>query len=152
MSPTFSLSSLLAPMTVETFSEEVWGKRSHHFAGDPDRFAGMIGSADVDRILRFVKPKPPQQMLVVQGSRHYPVNWVNPDGSLALFAGSTSMGQGNETAFTQIVSAGLGVSPDRIHVFAGDTDGLGTGRGNGGSGALSVGGSAVMRAVELRIF
>ncbi len=37
---------------------------------------------------------------------------VNPDGSVALFAGSTSMGQGNETAFTQIVSDGLGVSPD----------------------------------------
>jgi lysine-specific demethylase/histidyl-hydroxylase NO66 len=76
-----SLAALIAPMTVETFAEEVWGKRSHHFAGAPDRFAGMIGSADVDRILRFVKPKPPQQILVVQGSRHYPVNWVNPDGS-----------------------------------------------------------------------
>jgi len=73
---------------------------------------------------------------------------INPDGSVALFAGSTSMGQGNETAFTQLVSAGLGVSPDRIHVFAGDTDNLGTGRGNGGSGALSVGGSAVVRAVD----
>jgi aerobic carbon-monoxide dehydrogenase large subunit len=73
---------------------------------------------------------------------------INPDGSVALFAGSTSMGQGNETAFTQLVSAGLGVSPDRIHVFAGDTDSLGTGRGNGGSGALSVGGSAVVRAVD----
>ena len=33
-------------------------------------------------------------------------------------------------------------------MFAGDTDGLGTGRGNGGSGALSVGGSAVVRAVD----
>ena len=73
---------------------------------------------------------------------------INPDGSVSLFAGSTSMGQGNETAFAQIVSEGLGVSPERIHVFAGDTDTLGAGRGNGGSGALSVGGSAVLRAMD----
>ena len=73
---------------------------------------------------------------------------VNPDGSVSVFAGTTSMGQGNETAFTQIVSEGLGVSADRIHVFWGDTDLLDTGRGNGGSGALTVGGSAVLRATE----
>jgi carbon-monoxide dehydrogenase large subunit len=73
---------------------------------------------------------------------------VNPDGSVALFTGSTSMGQGNETAFAQIVSDWLGVPPARIQVFWGDSDALGAGRGNGGSGALSVGGSAVARAVD----
>ena len=73
---------------------------------------------------------------------------VNPDGSLSLFAGTTSMGQGNETAFTQIVSEGTGVPADRIQVFWGDSDLLGAGRGNGGSGALTVGGSAVLRATE----
>jgi aerobic carbon-monoxide dehydrogenase large subunit len=73
---------------------------------------------------------------------------VNPDGSVSLFAGSTSMGQGNETAFTQIVSDRLGVPPESIQVFWGDSDALGAGRGNGGSGALSVGGSAVARATE----
>jgi aerobic carbon-monoxide dehydrogenase large subunit len=73
---------------------------------------------------------------------------VNADGSISLFAGSTSMGQGNETAFVQIVSDRLGVAPERIQVFSGDTDALGAGRGNGGSGALTVGGSAVVRATE----
>ena len=73
---------------------------------------------------------------------------VNADGSVSLFAGSTSMGQGNETAFTQIVCDRLGVPPERIQVFWGDSDALGAGRGNGGSGALTVGGSAVMRATE----
>jgi carbon-monoxide dehydrogenase large subunit len=73
---------------------------------------------------------------------------VNPDGSVALFTGSTSMGQGNETAFAQIVSDRLGVPPTQIQVFWGDSDALGAGRGNGGSGALSVGGSAVARAVD----
>ena len=73
---------------------------------------------------------------------------INPDGSVSLFAGSTSMGQGNQTAFAQIVSDKLGLSPERIQVFWGDSDMLGAGRGNGGSGALTVGGSAVLRATE----
>jgi carbon-monoxide dehydrogenase large subunit len=73
---------------------------------------------------------------------------VNPDGSVSLFAGSTSMGQGNQTAFAQIVSDKLGLSPERIQVFWGDSDLLGAGRGNGGSGALTVGGSGVLRATE----
>ena len=73
---------------------------------------------------------------------------VNADGSVSLFTGSTSMGQGNETAFVQIVSDRLGVPPERIQVFWGDSDALGAGRGNGGSGALTVGGSAVTRATE----
>jgi carbon-monoxide dehydrogenase large subunit len=73
---------------------------------------------------------------------------VNADGSVSVFTGSTSMGQGNETAFTQIVSDRLGVPPERIQVFWGDSDALGAGRGNGGSGALTVGGSAVTRASE----
>ncbi len=73
---------------------------------------------------------------------------VNADGSVVVFTGSTSMGQGNETAFAQIVSDRLGVPPARIHVQWGDSDALGAGRGNGGSGALSVGGSAVLRATD----
>src|SRR3984893_16822979 len=73
---------------------------------------------------------------------------VNADGSVSLFAGSTSMGQGNETAFTQIVSDRLGLPPERVQVFWGDSEPLGAGRGNGGSGAISVGGSAVLRATE----
>jgi carbon-monoxide dehydrogenase large subunit len=73
---------------------------------------------------------------------------VNADGSVTVFAGSTSMGQGNETAFAQIVSERLGVPPARVRVLWGDSDALGAGRGNGGSGALSVGGSAVLRATD----
>jgi carbon-monoxide dehydrogenase large subunit len=73
---------------------------------------------------------------------------VNADGSVTLYAGSTSMGQGNETAFAQIVADRLGVPPERIQVLWGDSDLLGAGRGNGGSGALTVGGSAVVRATD----
>jgi carbon-monoxide dehydrogenase large subunit len=73
---------------------------------------------------------------------------VNADGSVTVFAGSTSMGQGNETAYAQIVSDRLGVPAGRIQVLWGDSDLLDAGRGNGGSGAVSVGGSAVVRATD----
>ncbi|MSP89292.1 MAG: xanthine dehydrogenase family protein molybdopterin-binding subunit [Alphaproteobacteria bacterium] len=71
---------------------------------------------------------------------------IGPDGSTTLNAGATSMGQGNETAFAQLVSAQLGISPDRIRVNLGDSDALPNGRGNGGSSALSTGGSAIADA------
>jgi carbon-monoxide dehydrogenase large subunit len=73
---------------------------------------------------------------------------VNPDGSVTVNTGSTSMGQGNETAYAQIVCDTLGVAPERVQVLWGDSDALGSGRGNGGSGALTVGGSAMLRASE----
>jgi len=73
---------------------------------------------------------------------------VNPDGSVTVNTGTTSMGQGNETAFAQIVCDRLGVVPERVQVLWGDSDALGAGRGNGGSGALTVGGSATLRATE----
>ncbi|HEU4368824.1 MAG TPA: xanthine dehydrogenase family protein molybdopterin-binding subunit [Methylomirabilota bacterium] len=73
---------------------------------------------------------------------------VNPDASVTVATGSTSMGQGNETAFAQIVAERLGVPVERIQILWGDTDALGAGRGNGGSGALTVGGSAVSQASD----
>jgi carbon-monoxide dehydrogenase large subunit len=73
---------------------------------------------------------------------------VNPVGSVTVRTGSTSMGQGNETAFVQIVSERLAVPPARIEVQWGDSDALGAGRGNGGSGAVSVGGAAIVRAAD----
>src|SRR5207247_9802590 len=39
---------------------------------------------------------------------------VNPDGSVSLVAGTSSMGQANETAFVQIVCDELGVPAARI--------------------------------------
>src|SRR5437762_2226208 len=43
---------------------------------------------------------------------------------------------------------GMDLAPSRVQVLSGDTDALGAGRGNGGSGALTVGGSAVLRATD----
>ena len=59
-----------------------------------------------------------------------------------------SVGQGLETAFCQLVSDRFGVPIDNVRYEAGDTDTLSGGKGNGGSGALCIGGSAVSLAVD----
>jgi aerobic carbon-monoxide dehydrogenase large subunit len=70
------------------------------------------------------------------------------DGTLVLRSGSMSVGQGLETAFCQLVAERFGVPIDNVHYEAGDTDLLSGGKGNGGSGALCIGGSAVSLAVD----
>jgi carbon-monoxide dehydrogenase large subunit len=73
---------------------------------------------------------------------------IHPDGTATLYAGSMSTGQGIETALTDLVAAKLGLPRSAIRYMAGDTDDLPDGRGNGGSGAIAVGGSATQRAID----
>ncbi|HEY4040497.1 MAG TPA: xanthine dehydrogenase family protein molybdopterin-binding subunit [Rhodopila sp.] len=70
------------------------------------------------------------------------------DGRLILRSGSMSVGQGLETTFSQLVAERFGVPIDQVLWEGGDTDLLPGGKGNGGSGALCVGGSAVSLAVD----
>ncbi len=70
------------------------------------------------------------------------------DGTLILRTGSMSVGQGLETAFSQIVAERFGVPIDQVQYEQGDTDLLTSGKGNGGSGALCIGGAAVTVAVD----
>jgi aerobic carbon-monoxide dehydrogenase large subunit len=70
------------------------------------------------------------------------------DGTLVLRSGSMSVGQGLETAFCQLVAERFGVPLEQVRYEAGDTDLLSGGKGNGGSGALCIGGSAVSVAVD----
>ena len=70
------------------------------------------------------------------------------DGKLILRSGSMSVGQGLETTFCQIVADRFGIPMENILYEQGDTDQLPFGKGNGGSGALCIGGSAVMLAVD----
>jgi len=73
---------------------------------------------------------------------------IHPDGTATLFAGSMSTGQGIETTLTDLVARELGLPWDAIRYQAGDTDDLPDGRGNGGSGAMGVGGAATQRAAQ----
>jgi carbon-monoxide dehydrogenase large subunit len=73
---------------------------------------------------------------------------VNPTGSVSVFTGSHSHGQGHETTFTQVVADQLGVSADNVEIVHGDTDKVPFGMGTYGSRSLAVGGTAVVNALN----
>jgi aerobic carbon-monoxide dehydrogenase large subunit len=64
------------------------------------------------------------------------------EGRIILHSGTQAMGQGLQTAYSQMVAASLGLGIDSIDVVQGDTD-LAQGFGSVGSRSLFVGGTAV---------
>lgn len=66
----------------------------------------------------------------------------NDDDTLTIFIGTQTNGQGHETAYTQIMSDRLDISPDRIKIVQGDTDFVPPGM-TGGSRSVTVGGPAI---------
>src|SRR5258708_6442826 len=77
---------------------------------------------------------------------------LEPDGSIAVFVGSSSVGQGLETVFAQIAADALELPMDRIKgVFHGSTDHVSEGFGSYSSRSTVMGGSAIVQAAtELR--
>ena len=73
---------------------------------------------------------------------------VHPTGSITVFTGSHSHGQGHETTFAQVVAARLGVPVDNVDVVHGDTGRVPFGMGTYGSRSLSVGGTAIVKALD----
>ncbi len=73
---------------------------------------------------------------------------MHPTGSVTVFTGSHSHGQGHETAFAQLVAESLGVAFDQVEVVHGDTGEIPFGMGTYGSRSLAVGGSAIHKAAE----
>ena len=73
---------------------------------------------------------------------------VHPTGSVTVFTGSHSHGQGHETTFAQLVAARLGLDPEQVDIVHGDTGRVPFGMGTYGSRSLSVGGTAIMKALD----
>jgi carbon-monoxide dehydrogenase large subunit len=73
---------------------------------------------------------------------------VHPTGSITLFTGCHSHGQGHETTFAQLVAEQLGVPIDQVEVVHGDTNKIAFGMGTYGSRSLPVGGSAIVKALD----
>ena len=73
---------------------------------------------------------------------------VHPTGSVSVFTGTHSHGQGHETTFAQLVSDQLGVPFDQIEIVHGDTARIPFGMGTYGSRSLAVGGSAMVKAMD----
>ncbi|MFQ5624027.1 MAG: xanthine dehydrogenase family protein molybdopterin-binding subunit [Paracoccaceae bacterium] len=73
---------------------------------------------------------------------------VNATGSISVFTGSHSHGQGHETTFPQVVADMLGIDAGQIDIVHGDTSKIPMGMGTYGSRSIAVGGSAIVRATE----
>ncbi|MBW8758329.1 MAG: xanthine dehydrogenase family protein molybdopterin-binding subunit [Burkholderiales bacterium] len=73
---------------------------------------------------------------------------VHPTGSVTVFTGSHSHGQGHETTFAQVVAARLGIPVESVEIVHGDTGRVPFGMGTYGSRSLAVGGTAIVKAVD----
>jgi carbon-monoxide dehydrogenase large subunit len=73
---------------------------------------------------------------------------VHPTGSVTVFTGTHSHGQGHETTMAQLVTDQLGVPFDKVDVVHGDTSKIPFGMGTYGSRSLAVGGSAMVKAMD----
>jgi aerobic carbon-monoxide dehydrogenase large subunit len=73
---------------------------------------------------------------------------VHPTGSVTVFTGTHSHGQGHETTFAQLVVERLGIPLENIEIVHGDTDRIPFGMGTYGSRSAAVGGSAIYKAID----
>jgi carbon-monoxide dehydrogenase large subunit len=73
---------------------------------------------------------------------------VHPTGTVTVFTGSHSHGQGHETTFAQVVAGRLGLPVENVEIVHGDTGRIPFGMGTYGSRSLSVGGTAIVKAVD----
>ncbi|MFI5268211.1 MAG: xanthine dehydrogenase family protein molybdopterin-binding subunit, partial [Chloroflexota bacterium] len=71
---------------------------------------------------------------------------LEPDGHLAVYVGISSHGQGLETSLSQVAADALGVEPNSVSIFHGDTSTCPYGLGTFGSRSAIVGGVSVARA------
>ncbi|MGH2426271.1 MAG: xanthine dehydrogenase family protein molybdopterin-binding subunit [bacterium] len=73
---------------------------------------------------------------------------VDPDGRIRVRPGSSSHGQGHETIFAQIAADNLQLDLDAVTVEFGDTARMPEGMGTFGSRSTTLGGSALVLALE----
>jgi carbon-monoxide dehydrogenase large subunit len=73
---------------------------------------------------------------------------VHPTGSVTVYTGSHSHGQGHETTFAQVVADQLGIPMEQIEVVHGDTAQIPFGMGTYGSRSACVGGAAIVKSLD----
>jgi len=73
---------------------------------------------------------------------------VETDGSVTVRVGTSSQGQGHETAFAQLASGILAVPIGSVRVIHSDTAAVPRGEGTYGSRSLQIAGSSVFEAAE----
>ncbi|MDB5551093.1 MAG: carbon monoxide dehydrogenase [Rhizobium sp.] len=73
---------------------------------------------------------------------------VREDGSIEIRIGTKSSGQSHETTYAQIAADAFGLPCERFKIIQGDTRLVRQGNGTGASRSLTVGGSAIIRAID----
>jgi carbon-monoxide dehydrogenase large subunit len=73
---------------------------------------------------------------------------MHPTGSVTVFTGSHSHGQGHETTFAQVVADRLGLPIESVDIVHGDTSKILFGMGTYGSRSIAVGGTAIVKALD----
>ena len=73
---------------------------------------------------------------------------VHPTGTVTVFTGSHSHGQGHETSFAQVVADRLGLPLEAVEIVHGDTSKVLFGMGTYGSRSIAVGGTAIVKALD----
>ena len=73
---------------------------------------------------------------------------VHPTGTVTVFTGSHSHGQGHETTFAQVVADRLGMPIENVRIVHGDTSKVLFGMGTYGSRSIAVGGTAIVKALD----
>jgi len=79
---------------------------------------------------------------------------VDQTGSVSVLAGTSAHGQGHETTYTQLACEVLGVRPESVSIYEGDTALISQGVGTFGSRSMVMGGSAIylaLREVEAKM-
>ncbi len=73
------------------------------------------------------------------------------DGTVNLYVGTQSNGQGHETVYAHFLSDQTGIPVDRINVVQGDSDQLPHGGGTGGSRSVTVQSTATLATIDVMI-
>jgi aerobic carbon-monoxide dehydrogenase large subunit len=73
----------------------------------------------------------------------------NADGTVSLFVGTQSNGQGHETVYAQFLSDRTGIPVEAIRIVQGDSDRIAHGGGTGGSRSVTVQSTATIAAIEV---
>ncbi len=99
-----------------------------------------------ERVLLGVGISSYVEMTAVQLTSEFGFARVSADGSFTVGAGTSSSGQGHETAYAQLAASLLDVPMGHVSVVQSDTNQLRSGDGTYGSRSLQLGGSAVRGA------
>ncbi len=116
------LFDLIAPMSPETFFADYWETKPVRLAGTrADRFEGLFGSADIDSILVYTKPKP-SRIEVVTSQGFVRENYLNHDGTANVnlvaerfVAGSTIILAGLDETWAPLAELVRGIEAEVNH-------------------------------------